>query len=52
MRAIRAKQIKYSVMAAMYGTVTLEQKESILKDRQFKKVYRSAKKNYHKNKNV
>jgi hypothetical protein len=50
MRAIRAKQIKYSVMAALYGDVTIEQKEAILKDRRFKATYRAAKKNYHRNK--
>jgi len=34
----------------MYGNVTVEEKENILKDPKFKKVYRRAKKNYHLNK--
>lgn len=51
MRAIRAKQIKYNVLAALYGeNVTDSQREIILADPKFKKVYRRAKKNYQINK--
>lgn len=47
MNGKRAKEIKRNTMEAMYSTENIAtRKDDILNDRQFKKVFRKAKKNY------
>lgn len=49
MRETRAKEIRNNVLKAMYKPEDIKtSKKLILQDRQFKKVYRAAKKNYMK----
>lgn len=51
MRNKVAKKLKYTVMGEMFGlTMSEENKKTILKDPEFKKIYRARKKNYTQNK--
>lgn len=47
MNSKRTKEIKRNTIDAMYSTENIAtRKDDVLNDRQFKKVYRKAKKNY------
>ncbi len=50
MKGSRAKELKYKILAEVSGQAFISeaQKEAILNSKQFKKVFRRAKKDYNK----
>jgi hypothetical protein len=46
MRGKKVKELRMDAIIATYGILTKEQRRSVLKDPQFRRIWRAKKKNY------